>query len=562
MLVARSARHVGCQPGKPSGMLSKSPSFPTGRSREILVVIVLTLLGAVIRLWSPGRLGLIHFDEGIYALAGVWSLSPRGFAGIDPMVISYAPPGFPALVGLSYLVFYRVLGVRDFAAILVSIGSGILTIPVAAWLSRRTFGPGAGGAAAAFTALSGPHVAFSRMALTDASFLLCWLIAIGLGQRFLERPSFWRALLLGLGVGLAQLFKYSGWISGAIVAASAVTWLLLHPEEWRARSVAAIWGWGLFAATAAAIAYWPWFAFVDAHGGYGAILAHQRSYLGGLSSWPGHWSLQLAQEQFLSGGPPWPLCAGILAAAGMLISVGDFTLERRVVARIVVEAVGLTALCLICGSLWWPALVFILGAVVRGRGTITQSTTLLSVGFTTLSVMTPFYHPYARLWLPVEAFCWVLVGGLFVSIRSRVEVRGRSARWTTGCDDRSASLVHPVLRRRGGLILAHPVEATAHAPLGTKRLAAPRITNDCRPVTARLERVACLRSPGYFVLFGVRGRHCGEPPTRPGTPAGSRKLDLMGPARPGFDPAREYAGTRSRPIPRRLVGCERDSLNA
>lgn len=122
-------------------MTSKPPRLHKVPGRETLVVIVLTLVGAVLRLWSPGRLGLVHFDEGIYALAGLWSLSPRGLAELDPTVISYAPPGFPVLVGLSYLVF----GVRDLAAILVSTIAGTLTIPVAAWLSRRTFGPGAGG---------------------------------------------------------------------------------------------------------------------------------------------------------------------------------------------------------------------------------------------------------------------------------------------------------------------------------------------------------------------------------------------------------------------------------
>ena len=142
-------------------MTSKPPRILAALSRENLVVIAVTLVGALVRLWSPGRLGLVHFDEGIYALAGLWSLSPRGLGALDPTVIAYAPPGFPLLVGLSYLVF----GVRDLAAILVSIAAGILTIPVAAWLSRRTFGPGAGAVAAAFTALSGPHIAFSRMAL-------------------------------------------------------------------------------------------------------------------------------------------------------------------------------------------------------------------------------------------------------------------------------------------------------------------------------------------------------------------------------------------------------------
>ena len=407
-------------------MPSKPPRLRSGPSRENLVIIALTLLGAAIRLWSPGRLGLIHFDEGIYALAGLWSLSPRGLAGIDRAVISYAPPGFPVLVGLSYLVF----GVRDFAPILVSTCSGTLTIPVAAWLSRRTFGPGAGGAAAAFTAFSGPHIAFSRMALTDASFVLCWLTAIGMGQRFVERPNSARALWLGIAVGLAQLFKYNGWLAGAIVAASTLVWLVFHPNQWRTRWAVATLGWGLLAAIVAAIVYWPWFGFVESHGGYSALLAHQRSYLGGLSSWPGHWSLQLAQERFLSGGPAWVACTGLTAALAMLIGAGDFTRELRLLARILLEAAALTALCLVCGSSWWIVLVWIAVVLRKCRGPVAKTSSLVCIGWAILSVLTPFYHPYARLWLPVEAFGWLFLGGVFVSVRSSVEVAGRAARWT------------------------------------------------------------------------------------------------------------------------------------
>ena len=57
-------------------------------------------------------------------------------------MIPYAPPGFPILVGIAYLL----LGVGDHAAIGVSQVAGVLTIPVVGWLGRRTFGPGAGGA--------------------------------------------------------------------------------------------------------------------------------------------------------------------------------------------------------------------------------------------------------------------------------------------------------------------------------------------------------------------------------------------------------------------------------
>ena len=206
-------------------MISKPPRLDSGFFRESLVVIALTMVGGVIRLWSLGRVGLIHFDEGIYALAGLWVFSPRGLLDLDPNLIAYAPPGFSILVGLSYLFF----GVGDVAAVLVSIVSGTLTIPAVGWVARRTFGSGAGAAAAALTAFSGAHIAFSRMALVDASFLLFWVVAIGQGQRFLERPKPARAIALGLAVGIAQLFKYSGWVSGGIVAISAGSCLLFHP---------------------------------------------------------------------------------------------------------------------------------------------------------------------------------------------------------------------------------------------------------------------------------------------------------------------------------------------
>jgi dolichyl-phosphate-mannose-protein mannosyltransferase len=407
-------------------MTSKPPRLHLGLSREVLVVMALTFVGAVVRLWAPGRLGLTHFDEGIYALAGLWCFSPRGLAGIDPTVISYAPPGFPILVGWSYVV----LGVNDLAAIVVSACAGTLTIPLSAWLARRNFGPGAGGAAAAFAALAGPHIAFSRMALTDASFLLFWLAAIGLGQRFLDRPNLARATVLGGAVGLAQLFKYNGWIAGAIVALSALVWTALHRADRRSRSMAATWGWGLLAAVVAAVVYWPWFAFVDSHGGYAALLAHQRSYLGVFSSWPDHLLLQLAQSDFLSGGPIWLACTAVVAVLGMSISRGDVTLRAGHVPRLLLLSAGLAALRLLPGFSWWVAVIVIFAGILRKGDLETKSGYLLCVAWSVLSVLTPFYHPYARLWLPIEAIGWLMMAGAVVGVRSSVEVAGRGTRWT------------------------------------------------------------------------------------------------------------------------------------
>jgi 4-amino-4-deoxy-L-arabinose transferase-like glycosyltransferase len=406
-------------------MTSYRGRLDQGLAREIAVVVALTLAGGVLRMWSPGRLGMLHFDEGIYALAGLWVFSPHGLGDFDPASQAYAPPGFPVLVGLSYLA----LGVGDLPAILVSIVAGTLTIPMVAWLARRTFGSGAGAAAAAFAALSGPHIAFSRMALTDASFLLFWVLAIGQGQRFLERPNPARAVWLGLTVGLAQLFKYNGWISGGIIALSAALSPLGRPRERRASPVIATWGWGSAAALVAAAVYWPWFQFVESHGGYSALLAHERSYLGGFSSWPGHLFVQLAQAGVLAGGPVWLGYAGLAAAIALIFSAGDFSIERRFLTRVLVEALALAVFCLwLLPNLVHLYILFRVWLTLTNRARDdTKPIYVLGVAWAALIALSPFYHPYARLWLPLEACKWLFLGNLFASIRAECEVAGRSA---------------------------------------------------------------------------------------------------------------------------------------
>src|SRR5262245_12331845 len=125
--------------GLGSSKIGSMPRLDPSTQRECLAVFAFTMVGAGLRLWGLGDLGLNHFDEGIYALSGLWSIASGQLAGLDPMVIPYAPPGFPFLVGAAYFL----LGVADISAILASILCGIATIPGAAWVGRRTFGTGA-----------------------------------------------------------------------------------------------------------------------------------------------------------------------------------------------------------------------------------------------------------------------------------------------------------------------------------------------------------------------------------------------------------------------------------
>jgi 4-amino-4-deoxy-L-arabinose transferase-like glycosyltransferase len=431
----------------------KPPETPNPLRREWFVVAVLTLAAAMLRFSRLGRMGLTHFDEGIYALTGLWSVSPRGLAGLDPEVIPYAPPGFPILVGLAY----GVLGVSDISALLVGLVCGVLTVPVASWVGRRTFGPGAGGAAAAFAALAVAHLAFSRKALTDAPFLLAWLAAMGLGSRFLERPGLVRAVALGLAVGLAQNVKYNGWVAGVVVIVAALTGIAVDPAQRRGSAVGRTFGWGLVAAMIAAGLYWPWFRFVETHGGYAALVRHHQGYMTGPSSWVVHWNQQLAQVVALSGGVVW--CAVTWAVAWFSAAIAANG------ARLVADhsrwdwarfRIGLLFGAAVMAGLpnigWWAGLAWFGWLLADPR----PAARVLGAWWLVLSVLTPFYHPYARLWLPLHAAGWVLLAGAVVAV-GRFSEQGESDSLTG-----RAVLKSPGVLARGLVLLACLIVARAH----------------------------------------------------------------------------------------------------
>lgn len=380
--------------------------------RELAFVAVATAVGALIRIWALGRLGLVHFDEGVYAISGLWAISPQGISGIDPMVVPYAPPGFPLLVGLAY----KILGPSDVAAILVSVTTGALAVPAAAWLARRTFGAGAGATAAALAAASGFHVAFSRMALTDASFLLCWLVGLIVAQRFLERPTATTGVALGIAVGVAQLVKYSGWTLGAIVPLAAIAIALTDPERREVAYQKRVWGFGLLAAAIAALVYAPWFAFVETHGGYRGLLAHHSGYVGSFDSWFGHWRIQLEQISALSGGWGWNLAAWLPAIAGAILVRPDSRAWARSWTGL--GLLGMLAAGVVAPTFpWWLGLGWL---AVPGRGAA-PGRRLLGIAWIGLSILTPFYHPYARLWLPIQALGWIAGAGAIAGLAGRAE---------------------------------------------------------------------------------------------------------------------------------------------
>jgi len=381
-------------------------------TRECLVITVLTLVGAILRFWNFGRLSLSHFDEGIYAFSGLWIVSKHGLLDLDPSIVAYAPPGFPILVGLSYGVF----GVSDYAAIVVAILAGIATIPVAGWLGRRTFGPGAGAAAATFAALAMAHVAFSRKALTDAPFLLAWLVAIGAGGRFLERPGLLRALVMGVAVGVAQNFKYNGWLAGIIVGLAAVVGAVVYREDRRPGPLLRTFGWGLAGALVAGLIYAPWYQFVETHGGYAALVRHHRGYMNATAWWP-NGNTQLGEAFALSGQRWCGALTGLLAWFLFGVSfdrafLGGLWSRRDSLGFYASLGLGAVLCSFQAYFPWWVGLgwtPWLLSAREPSRR-------LLGSWWLVMTALTPFYHPYARLWLPLHAAGWLLLAGVIAQV--------------------------------------------------------------------------------------------------------------------------------------------------
>ncbi len=374
-------------------------------------ILGLTLLAALIRLIHYGSLGIDHFDEGIYAQAGFWVYQPGGIRDLSPSLIPYAPPGFPILIGL----LYALIGPSDLAPILVSTVAGVLTVPAVGWFGRRAFGPGAGLGAAALAALSGPHILASRVALTDALLLLFWILALGFGLKFLEQPKVSRAVLFGFLVGLAQLVKYSGWLTGLIVVVTLLSGLRTNRHQ--------INGWlrtlglGILGAIVAGLVYLPWFLYVEEQTGYRSLMAHHASYVDGPSAWWRNWSRQMSQSIALEGplfGPVrWSsLSLGLAWVAAACVVVGRMSaiqlrFSLKSLLLVLGPGVGLS-LTAPTDLAWWIALGWVPFLLVSKE----PSARLTGIWWLLMAVITPLYHPYPRLWLPALASSWVLGGGL------------------------------------------------------------------------------------------------------------------------------------------------------
>lgn len=374
---------------------------PAVTKHESFIVAIVLVVGMMLRFWGAGSFGIDHYDEGVYVLSAMGlsdaSLPQRMF----PDQIFFAPPLYFGLVALGHAISG---GALDIVAVLVSAFFGTLTIPLVWWVGRSWFTPAAGIAAAALLALSDFHIALSRSALTDATFLFFLLLAAWLIVRALESGGILAALLAGLATGLAWNTKYHGWM--ALAAAAAAYGLLIirrgMPERWRRDLV--VW----LAMSGAAVAlYLPWAAYVASlPGGYARLTMHQRLFLE--SDWLTNLWMQVQRQAYLDARLT-DLSVLVAAAAALLVIAGRGGLAGQSFVALGILAGG----CFMIGG-WAIVLVLALAGLLWAHRLLRMGPAMAATWCAFFAVLTPFYRPYARLFLPLSlAAC--LLGGYGLS---------------------------------------------------------------------------------------------------------------------------------------------------
>jgi len=218
-----------------------------------LLLAGILLLAAVLRFWSLTARGFIYWDEGKFALEGMrlhWALGHLlgSKATLTGKPVGTAKPTHALLMALGYTV----MGVHDYAPLVIDAAASLLSVALLFFVARRLFDPTVGLLAALLLAVSEYDVIYARSALSESDanlFLLagvlCWVHSYGDENRALRRPAWLWPLLAGLlmGVGFTANYRLLVYIA-AIVAFDL--WWCARQAGWRWSAIRALlWATGL-----------------------------------------------------------------------------------------------------------------------------------------------------------------------------------------------------------------------------------------------------------------------------------------------------------------------------
>lgn len=434
---------------------------------EIALVAGFFALGLVLRCWHLDRESVEHFDEGIYASA-LWY---DGLVGSPyPAREFYAPPMLSGMIDVCDIVS----GGSRYAPFLPSLLFGSLSIIVFWRMARAWFGVAAGLFVAAVVSMSDFHIIYSRMALTDVACLFWIATSVYLGTVAVARSSFRTAVFSGVACGIAWWTKYTGWLPLAILISGTTLWWIWRGRKAlstiRVLSILAT----IAVFAFATFAPWLWqlqavggySAVTKNHAGYAQALSWASAEV-----WIEHLGQHLAGQFWHDGmSGAFSLGIGMLAAAWYRwnsagcstgnADAGDSSKARNaggpfaggypprwLMIRFAVAAVALMVFAL---RIWTPLLLLSLalggfggiflwpvldrawlrrttrdlsptseGALPLSRGDILAAPVIdpalgyciTLAWFCGMLLVTPLYHPYARLFFPLLASVWLAAAG-------------------------------------------------------------------------------------------------------------------------------------------------------
>ena len=182
-----------------------------------MALVAILVVAALLRFWGVTRLGLTIWDEGLYAMAGRLLVS-KPLEGLSELRTIAAAPLFSILVGMAQAI----LGPVDWAGIAVSAAAGTLTVYLVYLLGKRLYGPEPGLLSALFVAVSPYHVMYSRMGLTETTFVLFALLTVFFFTQAMDHGSLRAYVLGGTAAGLMLNTKYSGLL---VLASCLLVWM-------------------------------------------------------------------------------------------------------------------------------------------------------------------------------------------------------------------------------------------------------------------------------------------------------------------------------------------------
>jgi hypothetical protein len=386
---------------------------------------IVLALAVALRWMGIGQLSLNHFDEGVLVSGafGVWLHGPWHFPLAQPL---QSPPLFPWMIAGTFAVTKTE---SPMMAIYLSAALGSATVWVYFALLRRLQGTTPALMGAAFLAASDLHVAFSRMALTDAALTFWFVVGAYFLTRMVESAdrqrsghrstlqlAFW-ALAFGLTTGAAWNTKYNGWM---LVAIAFTAWSIMAGREFAGKAVSkgaadrpaesfarirvlmAI----ALAALVSIACFVPWYLHVERtfSGGYAAVTANHLRYVGGFADWPWRaarlWLSLTALRHFgwlatLAG-----ISTALIWSTARCFRGGQLTTASTVRPWMLVAGVACLTASVVLGTdavVVVVAAAAILPALVWGR----WPEILFAVWTGAFLLATPFYHPYTRLLLPM-----------------------------------------------------------------------------------------------------------------------------------------------------------------